>query len=57
MVNKNTITRRSFVGTAVAGAATLSMIPGFAMTADNGIAKIRLGYIGVGIQSHSLLLS
>jgi len=57
MVNKNTISRRSFVGTTVAGAAALSVVPGFAMTADTGITKIRLGYIGVGIQSHSLLNS
>jgi len=52
---KNTISRRSFVGTAAAGATAITVLPGYAIASNEGIKKIRLGFIGVGIQSHGLL--
>jgi len=53
MVNK--ISRRNFVGTTVAGAAAFTVLPGFSIAGNAGVEKIRLGFIGTGIQSHSLL--
>ena len=57
MVSENKISRRNFVGTAAASAAAFTVIPGmsFAGGAENG--RIRLGFIGTGIQSHGLLKS
>ena len=52
---KNTISRRNFVGTAAASATAITLLPGFAIASNEGAAKIRLGFIGVGIQSHGLL--
>jgi len=52
---KNTISRRSFVGTAAAGATAITVLPGYTIASNEGIKKIRLGFIGVGIQSHGLL--
>jgi predicted dehydrogenase len=57
MEHKNTISRRSFVGTAAASAAAFSVIPGISFASQEGVSKVRLGYIGVGIQSHWLLNS
>ncbi len=37
---KNSISRRSFVGTSAAGAAAFTVIPGFTFAANAGIAKI-----------------
>jgi len=55
MENKNKISRRNFVGSTAAGAAALTVIPAFSFAANAGTDKIRLGYIGTGIQSHGLL--
>lgn len=57
MENKFKISRRNFVGTAAAGAAAFTVVPGFSIAANTGTEKIRLGFIGVGIQSHGLLKS
>jgi predicted dehydrogenase len=57
MENKIKISRRNFVGTTVAGAAAFTVIPGFTMASNSGSERIRLGFIGVGIQSHGLLKS
>ena len=51
----NKISRRNFVGRAAAGAAAITVIPGFTYAAGAGDTKIRLGFIGNGIQSHLLL--
>ena len=55
MESKFKISRRNFVGSAVAGATSITLLPGFAMASTEGIVKTRLGFIGVGIQSHGLL--
>ena len=55
MANKNKISRRNFVGTTAAGAAAFSVIPAFTFAANAETGKIRLGFIGTGIQSHGLL--
>jgi len=55
MVNKNKISRRNFFGTTAVGAAALTVVPGFSFAGSAGSDKIRLGFIGVGIQSHGLL--
>jgi len=55
MVIKNKISRRSFVGTTAAGAAAFTVIPSITFAGNAGTEKIRLGYIGTGKQSHSLL--
>ncbi len=55
MENKIKMSRRNFVGKTAAGAAALTVIPGFTMATNTGTDKIRLGFIGVGKQSHSLL--
>jgi len=52
---QNRISRRNFVCTTATGAAALSVIPGISLAANEAVAKIRLGFIGVGIQSHGLL--
>jgi len=57
MVNKIKISRRNFVGTAAVGAASFSVIPAFAFAGNAVTDKIRLGFIGTGIQSHGLLKS
>ncbi|MCX6228535.1 MAG: Gfo/Idh/MocA family oxidoreductase [Bacteroidia bacterium] len=57
MENKSKLSRRNFVGTAAAGAAALTVVPGFNYAANAGTTKVRLGYIGTGIQSHGLLTS
>ena len=54
---KSKITRRNFLGTAAAGAAAFSVIPGYTIASSVETVKIRLGFIGVGIQSHGLLKS
>jgi len=51
----NKISRRNFVGRAAAGAAAFTVIPGITFSADTTSSKIRLGFIGNGIQSHGLL--
>ena len=51
----NKISRRNFVGRAAAGAAAITVIPGISFAANEGGDKIRLGFIGTGIQSHGLL--
>ncbi len=55
MAIENKISRRNFVGSAAASAAAFTVLPGlsFAGGAENG--RIRLGFIGNGIQSHGLL--
>ncbi|MEI6680383.1 MAG: Gfo/Idh/MocA family oxidoreductase [Mariniphaga sp.] len=57
MENKNKISRRNFVTTATAGAAAFTVVPAISFAANAGTDKIRLGYIGTGIQSHGLLKS
>lgn len=57
MENKSKISRRSFVTTATAGAAAFTVVPAISFAANAGTDKIRLGYIGTGIQSHGLLKS
>jgi len=57
MAIKNEISRRSFVGITAASAAAITVIPAFAVAGNAGTDKIRLGFIGVGKQSHSLLNS
>ena len=52
---KSKMSRRNFVGTAAAGASAITMLPGYAMSSNDGITKTKLGFIGVGIQSHGLL--
>ena len=49
------MSRRNFVGTAATGASAITILPGFAIASTEGILKTRLGFIGVGIQSHGLL--
>ncbi len=55
MEYKNGIFRCNFVGTAAAGAAALSVVPALAMASVAKISELRLGYIGVGLQSHRLI--
>jgi predicted dehydrogenase len=55
MENNFKTSRRNFVGTAAVSAAALSVIPGLSLAVNTASEKIRLGYIGVGIQSHGLL--
>ncbi len=55
MESKIKMSRRNFVGTTAAGAAAFTVNPGFTMATNTGTDKIRLGFIGVGKQSHSLL--
>ena len=57
MTANRKISRRNFVGAAAASAAAISVIPGFSFAANAGNEKIRLGFIGNGIQSHILLRS
>lgn len=57
MENKNKISRRNFVGSTAVGAAALTVIPGFTFAGNAETEKIRLGFIGNGIQSHGLLKS
>lgn len=54
---KNSISRRNFLGNVAVGASAITVIPGLSMASNAGVVKIRLGYIGVGIQSHTLLES
>jgi len=56
MASDKKISRRNFMGTA-AGAAAITVIPGISFAANAGNEKIRLGFIGVGKQSHGLLSS
>jgi len=51
----NKISRRSFVGKATAGAAAITVIPGISFASNTSVDKIRLGFIGNGMQSHGLL--
>ena len=55
MEYKNGISRRNFVAATSAGVAALSVVPSITIAAGGRTAKVRLGYIGVGIQSHGLL--
>ncbi len=55
MEYKNGISRRNFVAATSAGVAALSVVPSITIAAGGGTSKVRLGYIGVGIQSHGLL--
>ncbi len=54
---KSKMSRRNFVGTTAAGAGAITLLPGSVLASNEGIKKTRLGFIGVGIQSHSLLNS